>query len=68
MSRRKNLIYGILHELGGKATTREIAEKLGGWSVNGVSQTLGVWTFEAKEVKYGKNVNRVVEKCNDGVQ
>jgi len=40
MTTRKRLVLDALRELGGKATTRAIAEKLG-LNVNGVAQTLG---------------------------
>jgi len=42
LNRRKKDILNALKQLGGRATTREIANRLGGWNVNGVSQTLGV--------------------------
>lgn len=41
LKKRQKLILSALAELGGKATTRQIAEKVN-LHVNGVSQSLGV--------------------------
>ena len=40
LKRRQKIILAALEELGGKATTRQIAEKVH-LNVNGVSQSLG---------------------------
>lgn len=40
LKKRQRLILSALEELGGEATTRQIAEKVG-LHVNGVSQSLG---------------------------
>jgi len=40
LKKRQKTILAALTELGGRATTRQIAEKVG-LSVNGVSQSLG---------------------------
>lgn len=39
--KRREMILSVLKDLGGVATTRQIAEKVG-LNVNGVSQTLGI--------------------------
>lgn len=58
LKKRQKLILAALEELGGEATTRQIAEKVN-LNVNGVSQSLGAMTAQ-----YTGATNYYVVECD----